>query len=50
MVLLTRFYKRLGGHTMNIISSVTMPVHKLDFHDEKYLSTGDGAAKADSEA
>ena len=49
MVLLTRFYKRLGGHTMNIISSVTMPVHKLDFHDEKYLSPAAGSTKASSE-
>jgi phosphate transport system protein len=38
MVLLTRFYKRLGGHAMNIISSVIMPVHKVDFHDEKSLA------------
>jgi len=38
MVLLTRFYKRLGGHAMNIISSVIMPVHKVDFHDEKSMS------------
>ena len=37
MVLLTRFYKRLGGHAMNIISSVIMPVHKVDFHDEKSM-------------
>ena len=39
MVLLTRFYKRLGAHALNIISSVLMPVHKVDFIDEKYIAT-----------
>jgi hypothetical protein len=38
MVLLTRFYKRLGAHALNIISSVLMPVHKVDFIDEKYIA------------
>lgn len=35
MVLLTRFYKRVGGHLVNILSSVVMPLHKVDFFDEK---------------
>ena len=42
MVLLTRFYKRLGAHALNIISSVLMPVHKVDFIDEKYMSRSTG--------
>lgn len=38
MVLLTRFYKRLGAHLVNVLSSVVMPVHKVDFFDERELS------------
>jgi phosphate uptake regulator len=37
MVLLTRFYKRVGGHLMNILSGVLMPVHKVDFYDERVI-------------
>ncbi|MCO4761079.1 MAG: phosphate uptake regulator PhoU [Myxococcales bacterium] len=37
MVLLTRFYKRLGAHLVNILSSVVMPLHKVDFYDEAEL-------------
>ena len=33
MVLLTRFHKRLGAHLLNILSSVVMPLHKIDFYD-----------------
>ncbi|MDH3213430.1 MAG: hypothetical protein OEM05_13185 [Myxococcales bacterium] len=29
-----RYYKRFGGHLLNVLSSVVMPVHKLDFFDE----------------
>lgn len=35
MVLLTRFYKRVGAHLFNILSSVVMPLHKVDFFDER---------------
>lgn len=35
MVLLTRFYKRIGAHLVNVLSSVVMPLHKVDFFDEK---------------
>ena len=30
----TRFYKRIGGHVLNVLSSVVMPLHKLDYYDE----------------
>ena len=30
----TRFYKRIQGHLLNLLSSVLMPLHKLDFYDE----------------
>ncbi len=29
-----RYYKRFHGHLLNILSSVVMPLHKLDFFDE----------------
>ncbi len=31
----TRYYKRLGGHQLNILSSVFMPLHKLDYVDDE---------------
>lgn len=37
MVLLARFYKRIAGHTTNILSSVIMPLHKIDYFDEEEL-------------
>ena len=38
LVLLTRFYKRIGAHLVNILSSVVMPVHKVDFFDERLFA------------
>ena len=32
--LLCRFYKRICGHTLNLLSSLIMPLHKLDYFDE----------------
>ena len=40
MVLLPRFYKRLGGHLLNVLSSVIMPLHKVDFYDEHLVMLG----------
>ena len=37
----TRFYKRMESHLLNLLSSVLMPLHKLDYYDEKALS-GEG--------
>ncbi len=37
LVLATRFYKRIGGHLLNVLSSVVMPLHKVDYYDEKEL-------------
>ncbi len=39
MVLLTRFHKRLCGHVMNILSSMVMPFHKVDFFDAREIET-----------
>ena len=30
----TRYFKRIGGHLLNVISSVIMPLHKVDYFDE----------------
>ncbi|MGD2154008.1 MAG: PhoU domain-containing protein [Gemmatimonadales bacterium] len=32
-----RFYKRTAGHVLNVLSSVVMPLHKLDYYDEKEI-------------
>jgi len=37
----TRFYKRIEGHLLNLLSSIIMPLHKLDYYDEKALKIGD---------
>jgi phosphate uptake regulator len=34
VVLGVRYYKRIGGHVLNVLSSVVMPLHKLDYYDE----------------
>jgi len=39
LVLATRYYKRIGGHLLNILSAVVMPLHKLDYFDERWLKT-----------
>jgi phosphate uptake regulator len=33
-VLGARYYKRIGGHVLNILSGVVMPLHKVDYYDE----------------
>ncbi len=33
----TRYYKRISGHLLNVLSSVVMPLHKVDYYDEKEL-------------
>jgi len=30
----TRYYKRIGAHSTNVLTSVVMPLHKLDYYDE----------------
>lgn len=37
IALAARFYKRIAGHTHNVLSAVVMPLHKLDYYDEKEL-------------
>ncbi len=33
--LLCRYLKRITAHTMNVITSLVMPLHRLDYYDEK---------------
>lgn len=37
MALGARFYKRTAAHVLNVLSSVVMPLHKLDYYDEKEI-------------
>ena len=39
VVLGARFYKRIAAHVLNVLSSVVMPLHKLDYYDEDELMT-----------
>jgi len=35
--LLARYLKRVSAHLGNLASSLVMPLHKLDYYDEKLL-------------
>lgn len=34
LILGARYYKRIGGHVLNVLSSVVMPLDKVDYYDE----------------
>ena len=34
-ILGTRFYKRICGHLLNVLTSVVMPLDKVDYYDER---------------
>ncbi|MCP5112510.1 MAG: PhoU domain-containing protein [bacterium] len=36
--LAARFYMRISGHVLNLLSSIVMPLHKLDYYDEKDIA------------
>ncbi len=38
MILGTRYFKRITGHLLNVLSGVVMPLHKLDYYDEDKLT------------
>ncbi|MDA1184754.1 MAG: hypothetical protein O2930_08940, partial [Acidobacteria bacterium] len=40
LVLATRYYKRIGGHVLNVLSSIVMPIHKIDYYDEDEIPVG----------
>jgi len=41
LVLGARYYKRIQGHLLNILSGVVVPLHKLDYFDEDDLEIFD---------
>jgi len=42
LILGTRYYKRIGGHVLNVLSSVVVPLDEVDYYDE------DGASPSGS--
>ena len=40
LVLGTRYYKRIGGHVLNLLTSIVMPLHKVDYYDEEEVGKG----------
>ena len=38
LVLGARYYKRIEGHLLNLLSSVVMPLHKVDYFDEDEIN------------
>ena len=34
LILGTRFYKRICGHLLNVLTGVVMPLDKVDYYDE----------------
>lgn len=40
IVLGTQYYKRLCGHVLNVLSSTVVPLHRLDYYDEKDIAAG----------
>ena len=41
LVLGARYYKRIEAHLLNVLSGVVMPLHKIDYYDEKVLDPDD---------
>jgi phosphate uptake regulator len=41
LVLAARYYKRIAGHLMNVLTGAVMPLHKLDFYDESVIDALD---------
>ena len=41
VVMGARYYKRIAAHVLNVLSSVVMPLHKLDYYDEDVLGSED---------
>jgi phosphate uptake regulator len=38
LILGTQYYKRLCGHVLNVLSSIVVPLHRLDYYDEDDLA------------
>lgn len=37
IVLATQYYQRICGHMLNVVSSLVVPLHRLDYYDEEDL-------------
>ena len=44
LVLGARYYKRIGAHALNVLTSIVMPLHKLDYYDEDEPQCGSAGA------
>lgn len=42
LALAARFYERIAGHVLNLLSGVVMPLHRLDYYDEKDIEQATG--------
>ena len=41
-ILGTRYYERIGGHLLNVLSGVVMPLDKVDYYDSRGRRTARG--------
>jgi len=46
LILAARYYNRIAGHVLNLLSSVVMPLHKLGYYDEDDLAKSSKIAPA----
>jgi len=44
-ILGTRYYKRIGAHVLNVLSSVVVPLDKVDYYDEDEAPSADGVTQ-----
>jgi hypothetical protein len=50
LVLGTQYYKRVCGHVLNLLSSVVVPLHKLDYYDEDDIAVSRTAGSSSKTA
>ncbi len=43
LVLGARYYKRISGHVLNVLTAVVMPLHKMDYYDEDEIPEDEDA-------
>jgi len=42
-ILATRYYKRINAHVLNVLSSVVMPLDKVDYYDDGAVNEASGS-------
>jgi len=50
IVLAARYYKRIESHLLNILTGVVMPLHKLDYFDERAIPDSGNEGETDGGA